>query len=663
MHCRGALCESVPLMRILIVTHYTLPHVGGVEVLADQLGRAAVGAGHEVDWVTSASEPGVEREETRAGVRVTRIPAWNGLERRLHVPYPVFAPGVVPALWRAVNSADVVHAHGFLYIGSLLALLFAWLRNKPLVVTEHVGFVPYRTPILNALQRAAFALVTPLFLRHADAVVTYNQRVHDWLAARTPWPERLHFVVNGVDTERFRPPTPEERAGARRQFGLPADRPMALFAGRFVEKKGTDLLWRSADPAYDLLVCGSSAPVGDVDASRVHSLGRVDHAEMHRVYWAADVFVMPSHGEGFPVAIMEAMACGLPVVAVRDRAYDTYVGPEEMLQVDARPEEIRAAISGLLRDAAVCAARGQAARTRAAQMFSLSEFARRHLDVFAAAICSRRLSTDLAGLGCDLPTQLKLPVLRSLLGPFPAAPRADLGPGSGYNAHHVFGPGPVILVDVSRENLLAIRRKAEVAGEPGRFLPVQASLHALPFRDGALASVICTEVLEHIEDDRSAAVEMARTLRPGGRIVIEVPHVARGYSDFLQRFGIETVHDMPGPEHHYRAGYTIADLDRLFGPHGLVAREQRSFLRFVSLAIMDAISLVHLNYRRWRFGAGAWTWSDVQQIESSPVFRIYRAVFPFLRALARLDALMPPPGFILSVRFEKEARPGSDERG
>lgn len=662
MHCRGALCEAIRLMRILIVTHYTLPHVGGVEVLADQLGRAAVAAGHDVAWVTSAGGPDAAPEETRGGIRITRVPAWNGLERALHVPYPVFAPGVVPALWRAVRAADVVHVHGFLYIGSLLALLFAWLQNKPLVVTEHVGFVPYRTAILNLLQRAAFALTTPLFLRCAEAVVTYNQRVHDWIAGRTPWPERLHFVVNGVDTDRFRPPTPEERAEARRQFGLPDERPLALFAGRFVEKKGTDLLWRSGDPAYDLLVCGSTAPVGGVDGSNVHSLGRVDHAQMHRVYWAADAFVMPSHGEGFPVAIMEAMACGLPVVAVRDPAYDTYVGAEEMIQVSPRAEEVRGAILGLVTDAARRAARGGAARARAVQLFSLAEFAHRHLDVFAAAIRSRRLSTDLAGLGCDLPTQIKLPVLRQLLGPRPAAPRADLGPGSGYNAHHVFGPGPVILVDISRENLAAIRRKAEAAGDPGRFLPVQASLHALPFRDGALASVTCTEVLEHMEDDRSAAAEMARTLRPGGRLIIEVPHTARGYADFLQKFGIRTVHDMPGPEHHYRPGYTVADLDRLFGPHGLVAREQRSFLRFVSLAIMDLISLVHLNYRRWRFGDGAWTWSDVQQIESSPVFRIYRAVFPILRLLARLDALMPPPGFILSVRFEKEARVASDDR-
>lgn len=654
----------MPFMRILAVCHYALPHVGGIEVLADQLGRAAVQAGHEVTLVASATEPNTPREERRDGLRVRRIPAWNGLERALHVPYPICAPTLATTLWREARAADVVHVHGFLYLGSLLALLFAWLLKKPLVVTEHVGFVPYRNPLLNALQRAAFALTTPAFLGYADAVLTYNHRVHEWIAARTPWPERLHFLVNGIDTDRFRPPTPEERANARRTLGLPADRPLALFAGRFVEKKGIDLLWHSADPAYDYALCGSGDLPPGIDRNRVHALGHITHAAMHEVYWAADALVMPSHSEGFPVAVMEAMACGLPIVALRDPAYDHYVSDEEMLRAEATPDSLRAAILRVVTDAAERRRRGGAARARALEIFSLAPFARRHLELYAAARRARHLSTELAPLGCDLPTQLKLPVLRSLLGPTPPGPRADLGPGSGYNAHHAFGPGPVIVADISRENLATIRARAVRAGEPGRFLPVQASLAALPFRDGTLASVLCTEVLEHLEDDRAAAAEMARVLRPGGHLIIEVPHIARGYSDFLQKFGIETVHDLPGPEHHYRAGYTLADLRRLFEPHGLFVGEQRTFLRFASLAIMDAISLAHLTYRRRRFGRGGWTWSDVEATQDTPVFRLYRLVFPLLRALARLDALMPPPGFVLSVRFEKPApRPVETDSG
>ena len=72
-------------------------------------------------------------------------------------------------------------------------------------------------------------------------------------------------------------------------------------------------------------------------------------------------------------------------------------------------------------------------------------------------IRTRRLSAVLAPLGHDLATRLKLPVLRELLGAAPPRPWADVGPGSGYATHQVFGPGSIIIVDVSAANLPARR--------------------------------------------------------------------------------------------------------------------------------------------------------------------------------------------------------------
>src|SRR4029079_15517153 len=127
---------------------------------------------------------------------------------------------------------------------------------------------------------------------------------------------------------------------------------------------------------------------------------------------------------------------------------------------------------------------------------------------------------------------LKLPELRALIGPNPTTPFIDVGPGSGYATHHVLPPGPVIVVDISPINLATLRARARAAACPSRFIPVRADLAALPFRSGVMGTVLCTEFLEHLEDDRAAAGELTRILAPAGQLIVVVPHNARGYASF-----------------------------------------------------------------------------------------------------------------------------------
>jgi len=357
----------------------------------------------------------------------------------------------------------------------------------------------------------------------------------------------------------------------------------------------------------------------------------------------------------------EAMASGLPVVAARDPTYDSYVSDVEMVQTAGDAASVRAALLPLLADDADRAHRAAAARARAVRNFSLAAWTTSHLSIYGDVQSYRRLRAALAPLSYDLATRIKLPVLRQLLGESPPRPRADIGPGSGYGAHAVFSPGPIIAIDISGVNLSALQTRAREAGCPDRFLGVQADLSALPLRDGALGTILCTEVLEHLADDQRAAAELSRVLAPGGRLVAEVPHIARGYASYLERLGVTTVHDVPGPEFHHRRGYTADGLAELFQP-GLRVTCQRTFLGWIGLLLMDSVALIHLLYERIRFGRAAWTWADVHQLTGSPVFRIYRWVFPILYALSRLDAVFSRGvGFILGMRLEKPPRHESVE--
>lgn len=343
-------------MRILLTSHYALPHLGGIEVAIDGLARALARRGHEVVQVaSSALRSGEAAPREPAGERpyqLHRVPAFNGFEERLGVPWPLFAPRLAGVLRREVPRADVVHAHGFLYLPTPLALGLA-RRNRPgaaRVLTEHVGLVGYEQPVIAATERAAVGTVGRASLALAQGVVVLNPTVRE-LVARSAGSRPVELIPNGVDTDRYRPPAPEERARLRERLGWDA-RPRALFVGRLVAKKGLELaLGAAAASGAELIVAGPGRPPPSAPAG-VRFLGSRPREAVAELYRAADVFVLPSRGEGFPVTVQEALASGLPVVLLDDPAYAPYVdGAREAIRlVDATPAAVAAGIRSLAED-------------------------------------------------------------------------------------------------------------------------------------------------------------------------------------------------------------------------------------------------------------------------------------------------------------------------
>jgi glycosyltransferase involved in cell wall biosynthesis len=192
-------------VRVLFLSHYALPHVGGIEVVVDALGRELAGRGHEVVHVASAA---VRQDEVDAGdpdpsIRVVRVPALNTAEERLGVPWPLFSPKLLGVLRREVPQADVVHAHGLLYMSSALGLLLARRvgRSQARVVTEHVGHVEYDSALVDRVERVALGTVGRATGRAAQAAIALYAKVEAELRELLPGRE-VHVIPNGVDVER-----------------------------------------------------------------------------------------------------------------------------------------------------------------------------------------------------------------------------------------------------------------------------------------------------------------------------------------------------------------------------------------------------------------------------------------------------------------------------
>lgn len=309
--------SSRPVLRVAMLSPYFEEHRGGVEIVAGALARALGAQDMEIVWLATGA--GL----TDAGPKRIALSASNIAERLLGVPYPLLSPGALRKLFAEIAAADVVLLHDSLYATSIAGFVAARRYRKPVLVVQHVGLVPYRNPLLKWLMKTANRIVGAAILMRADQVVFISEltrRYFETLRYRRA-PE---IVFNGVDTQIFHPPADaSEIESARRDFALPLGARIALFVGRFVEKKGLFFLERLARERPDVLFVlagwGAIEPA-HWGLANVRVFDNLSGASLAPLYRAADVLLLPSTGEGFPLVVQEALACGLPVVCGLDTA-------------------------------------------------------------------------------------------------------------------------------------------------------------------------------------------------------------------------------------------------------------------------------------------------------------------------------------------------------
>lgn len=352
-------------MRFLLVSHVAPPHIGGVENLVLAEARTLAAAGHSVVWVTSDAGGAGQVPEPQPNVRIVRIRAWHVLERRCRIAFPLFAPSLLWHLWREVGAADVVHAHGLVFLPSPVAMCFARLRGKWSICTDHGGLLRYRWSLLTFGLRILFETLGRVTAHAANRLIAYNADVERLLCRLAGDRSKVVFLPNPVDATLWRPPTAEERAAARASLGWD-ERPRVLCIARLLPHKGIDVLLDAQDPAWRLVFCGpgEQAMREHIRARGGECLEPRPQAELRTLYHAADVFALPSHNEGFPVTVQEALACGLPVLTSDSPAYEPYRGTPGLHLCPPVAGAVREHLRRLLREQRVAAMSGTARSQR-----------------------------------------------------------------------------------------------------------------------------------------------------------------------------------------------------------------------------------------------------------------------------------------------------------
>ena len=297
-------------MRILTVTHFFESHGGGIERVAGQLCRQFATMGAVAAWAASDADapPG-------GTIEAVPLPCINPTERLTGLPMPIPGPRAARSLWRQMRRSDAVVIHDALYATSVLALLIAKAQGKRAVLVQHIAAIPFASRLLWAAMGAANRLVTRPMLWAADERVFISDTVRRDLLGESPR-RTSELLFNGVDGRLFHPGASEAPAALAGVDQVLTGRRL-LFVGRSVEKKGMAVLRAIAEARPDLpIFLAGAGPVkpGEWDLPNVYDLGPQGPEALANLYRWADLLILHSVGEGYPLVIQEAMACGLPVV-------------------------------------------------------------------------------------------------------------------------------------------------------------------------------------------------------------------------------------------------------------------------------------------------------------------------------------------------------------
>jgi glycosyltransferase involved in cell wall biosynthesis len=373
-------------MRILVTSFSIGPRTGGLRVGVLGLCKGLAERGHQVSLYTTNADEG----------KVLNVPLGvstleEGVEIFYYPAQKVIFGNVVScpmhrALKHRVQNVDLVLIHSLYQFTSTVAAHLCRKFRVPYVVRPHGIMDPKLARRRRWLLKWAYIQLFEKRNLNCAAAIQYSSRMEDEMARHFIQVKSPSLLIpEGVSLKPFE--KLPNRGNFRDKYPEMAGKSLILHLGRIHQKKGLDLLVeafsRVAARRDDVhLVLAGSGDKGyvmqitkmlhDLDVfDRTTITGQLDEDEKLAILRDADIFVLASYGENFGISVVEAMACGLPVI-ISDK-----VGIwSEILEANAgtvtkcQPEEIADAIENLLNDSGLRMAMGQRGKTIACDKFS-----------------------------------------------------------------------------------------------------------------------------------------------------------------------------------------------------------------------------------------------------------------------------------------------------
>jgi glycosyltransferase involved in cell wall biosynthesis/peptidoglycan/xylan/chitin deacetylase (PgdA/CDA1 family) len=372
--------------RIVFISLEYAPVIGGAEKQTRTLAETLAAAGFPVSVLTRRHK-GLPESETLNGVEIKRI-------RTVWLPFLSwlsFIGGVLLFVHRRKKENMILQAQ-ILSVPALAAAFCARVFNKPALVKLAAGGPGGNidTLLRSRLGRYKFNLLK----ENLDYFIAINQEVRDELAREGITTRKVKYLSNGVDTDLYRPITPQEKEKIRSSLKIGTG-PLIVYSGRLHKVKNLAVLIESigqmkTTSAAKLLIIGSG-PEEKALKKQVASMRLTEkiiflpmQEEVRQFLQAADIFVLPSQREGIANALLEAMSCGLaPVVSnVGGNKELVQAGKNGLVVEPGNVSSLAMALSRLAEDNKLRSGLGAAARQRVVANYSLAATIAGYLDIY-----------------------------------------------------------------------------------------------------------------------------------------------------------------------------------------------------------------------------------------------------------------------------------------
>lgn len=507
-------------LRVLFVAGFSGDPQTGAGNAVVSLAGALRGRGHTVDTLLAEDFPASVKKGRQARLLVPIAAARRIAQRAAHyevvvIHEPSAMAYILARKWNVALPPCVVMSHG--------VEQRCWDLNAEKMPRS------WKAKLFHPVTELAQANYS---LRHADAVVCLSSEDAEFIERRLGVPAaRIHRMSNGVEADRFA------------ANWMACAQPNLLFAGSWIPRKGTREFvqafaeLRRARPELRVTVLGTGCPAESVradfapaDRAAVDVLASVSREELRALLARDQIFVLPSHFEGMPLTLLEAMAAGLPCVTtntcgMRDLVTDGRDGflfpAGDVAGLTSRVQELLS--SDTLRRRVGSAARETARRNTwdavASKWEPLLESVTRTRPNVSSSY--DRWHEEVAQRD-DLEADLNNPwysFARSQLSELEGRTVVEAACGRGQFLAWLKKNGArAVGLDLSLGALRIAQTRMGRNGGEATLLCGDAQ--ALPLRTGSADLVVSCETLEHVPEPRACLRELRRVLRPGGKLIL-----------------------------------------------------------------------------------------------------------------------------------------------
>lgn len=369
---------------IVFVIRYFHPFIGGLEKKTLNLASELIKRGVYIEIITSRFYPAWADKDLVKNVPVFRLPS----PRIKVIGAFVFVAALCRHLFKQRARIKAIHAFQAGY-SSATALGMGKLLSKPTVLS--LSGSGSDGDILRH-RKTPWGRLFLFFCRFASRIVILNTAMYQELKSIAFPGTAVVKIANGVDLAAYR--EADNKALCKEKIGAGAET-VILYAGRLAAEKGVELLLRAygalrLPQPTRLYILGTGPKLPELNElvqqyqlqSTVHILSPVDDivAFLH----GADIFVMPSRSEGLSNAILEAMACGLPVIATRVAGNTDLIeeGVNGLLVEPGNVNQLRNALTQLIADPEKAAALGLRARQMVGEKYDLQNIVGEYLELY-----------------------------------------------------------------------------------------------------------------------------------------------------------------------------------------------------------------------------------------------------------------------------------------